>query len=274
MNTPISRRTFLKATAWGAASSVSLAAYGRTELQWLEKEKREFFLKNWDRHEFKIAFLADSHLTEQVAVNVTRNAIHWALQQKPDALIFGGDFVEDIDHGVNQYMEPAFAEVRSSGIPAFAVLGNHDYGTADPEQVVHKAEQMGFKVLRNHAAMVGGVIIVGLDCRSFNYTKPEIMDQFKNVTNVISVVHEPDAILEIEPGTAAISLAGHSHGGQVCLPGGIPIHTPLYARKYIEGYYPTANNPLFVTKGLGATGVHIRTFCRPQVHILHLRINY
>ena len=271
MNDPLSRRAFLKAAAYGAGTSFGSAAYGRAELQWLEMKETDFFLPRWTHEAFRVAFFADSHLTEQAAVSNAQKAVQWALKQNPNMILFGGDFIEDIKHGVDHYMEPAFGAIKNCGIPAFAVLGNHDYGSADPEKVIWKAEQLGFNVLRNQAVMVQGVTLVGLDSRSFNYTQPEVMDQYRNEHNVICMVHEPDVALEVQPDTCSIMLAGHSHGGQVCLPFGIPIHTPLYAKVYKVGYYPEAPNPLFVTRGLGATGVHVRTFCRPQAHILHLR---
>jgi len=263
----------LRSAAIGAVASGVVAAYGREELKDLQYAKVSLLLPNWNRNGFTVGFLSDSHLTEELAANVTRDAVDWLIKQKPDVILYGGDFVEDTREGTKRYMPMAFEQIKNCGIPCITVLGNHDYGTADPETVIRTATQLGFQVLRNQLTFAGGITIVGLDCLSFGYCQPEFLTAQPSSENTICMVHEPDAVLQMAPQTASLVLAGHSHGGQICLPGGIPIHTPLYAKKYKVGYYPNAPNPLYVSRGLGATGLRVRTFCRPEVTLFRLDSN-
>ena len=88
--------------------------------------------------------------------------------------------------------------------------------------------------------------------------------------SLLALFHEPDFVSEV-PKHVSLQVSGHSHGGQICLPGGYAVHTPFGAKKYKSGYYPDARVPLYVTRGVGTTGPDYRLFCRPEVTILTLR---
>jgi hypothetical protein len=88
--------------------------------------------------------------------------------------------------------------------------------------------------------------------------------------SLIALMHEPDFV-SILPKKVCLQLSGHSHGGQMCLPMGVPIHLPRGGRLYVQGFYPHAPVPLYVTRGIGTTGLDFRTFCPPEVSILTLR---
>ncbi len=88
--------------------------------------------------------------------------------------------------------------------------------------------------------------------------------------SLLVLFHEPDYV-KITPTNVSLQLSGHSHGGQICLPGGRPLHTPYGANTYYAGYYANAPVPLFVTRGVGTIGPKLRLFCPPEVTILTLR---
>lgn len=266
---PISRRVFLRSAGLGALSASGAGVLGRYTVQWLELNEYTFHLPRWTKAGFKVAFLSDTHLVNDNAVAITRDAVSYAIAAKPNVIIFGGDFVESSRTGSMDRMEEAFEQIRNCGIPAVCVLGNHDYAAYHPERVVTNAQNLGFHLLRNESIEVDGVTLFGLDCLCFGRTKPEVVLNSDVHENLLVVLHEPDGV-DLLPDKVSLMMAGHSHGGQICLPTGLPIMTPTWAKKYRKGFYEDSPVPLFVSRGLGETGVRLRLFCRPEASILHL----
>jgi len=73
---------------------------------------------------------------------------------------------------------------------------------------------------------------------------------------------------------ANLVLAGHSHGGQIRLPGIGPIFTPPLGKKYVSGLYrfPHADTTslLYVNRGLGTVGLPLRLWCPPEITLITL----
>ncbi len=267
----LTRRKLLKAAGAVGVLGASGIAYSRWDTEDLELSHRTFHLPAWQGKSLKIGYISDAHLYSEDAVKRTQRACRFLVDENPDAIFFGGDFVEaTVPNSVNNIAD-AFKGLRHFHGPKCAVLGNHDYAIHNSFRVFEEASRAGFRVLKNSVLEVKGANIVGLDCMSFHLGRPEIVSDFARNSNVILLVHEPDAVLQIDPGLVSLAVAGHSHGGQICLPGGIALHTPPLARKYVSGYYPRANAPLYVSRGLGVTELPFRLFCRPEATIITLR---
>jgi predicted MPP superfamily phosphohydrolase len=116
---------------------------------------------------------------------------------------------------------------------------------------------------------VNGVTIAGIDDAIANRQRYDFLTGGNHSKSLVALFHEPDFVDEV-PKHISLQLSGHSHGGQICLPGGFSVHSPFGARKYVAGFYPNARVPLYVTRGIGTTGPDLRTFCRPEVSILTL----
>jgi len=87
---------------------------------------------------------------------------------------------------------------------------------------------------------------------------------------VVVLVHRPD-LFDALAGRVALVLAGHSHGGQIRLPGIGPLWLPHGCRRYIDGVYRKDGSTLFVNRGLGTTVAPLRLFTPPEIAILNLR---
>jgi predicted MPP superfamily phosphohydrolase len=253
----------------GALTAASAGVFGRYSTHWLECNEYTFRLPRWTQAGFRVAFLSDTHLVDDNAVAITRVALDYAIAARPNLIVFGGDFVERSRDGSLERMGDAFSAIRTCNIPSVCVLGNHDYAVSHPEHLVAKAFDLGFDLLRNQSREVDGVTVFGLDCLSFNRCDEGALAAIEERQNVLVVLHEPDGV-DLLPDFPSLMLAGHSHGGQICLPTGYPLTTPGFARKYKKGYYADSRVPLFVSRGLGETGVRLRLFCRPEASILHL----
>jgi predicted MPP superfamily phosphohydrolase len=88
----------------------------------------------------------------------------------------------------------------------------------------------------------------------------------------IALVHSPELALDIEKQGAALYLTGHTHGGQICLPGGIPIITHVKCfPEMIKGKWRVRNMQGYTSCGLGASGLLVRINCPPEIAIHELR---
>ena len=125
------------------------------------------------------------------------------------------------------------------------------------------------KMLRNSPFEVSDVTIAGIDDAIENKHRPGFVTDLAN-PSLIVLLHEPDFVDSV-PTNASLQISGHSHGGQICWPGGTPLHLPTGAKHYVCGFYPDAPVPLYVTRGVGTVGPQMRTFCPPEVSILTLR---
>ncbi|MBA4601333.1 hypothetical protein H2C83_03145 [Thermoactinomyces sp. AMNI-1] len=87
----------------------------------------------------------------------------------------------------------------------------------------------------------------------------------------ILLVHEPDYTKETEKRPVDLQLSGHSHGGQIRLPGTGPLITPALARKYPSGLYRISERlTLYTNRGLGTTILPFPLYCRPEVTMIEL----
>jgi predicted MPP superfamily phosphohydrolase len=87
----------------------------------------------------------------------------------------------------------------------------------------------------------------------------------------IVLVHEPEVAERLPRCAADLVLAGHTHGGQITLPGLEPYIVRKFANtKYVEGIYEVHGMPVYVNRGLGTTGLPIRFRARPEVAFITL----
>jgi uncharacterized protein len=264
----VSRRRFLKLAALGAAGYC--VPFGLACTNWLKVDRRTLELPHWDADGFTIAFLSDFHLTSQPRIELAERAVRLAIEEKPDAILLGGDFVEGSGLDMLVAARDVLKLFGDAGCPVFTVLGNHDYWVANPNIVVETVAKSPVHLLRNQSAEVQGVSIAGVDDAIMRRQKWDFLRKGDHSRSLLTLLHEPDFVDE-SPEHVSLQLSGHSHGGQICLPGGVALHTPRGARSYVAGFYDNSKVPLFVTTGVGTTGPHLRTFCRPEVCILTLR---
>jgi predicted MPP superfamily phosphohydrolase len=116
------------------------------------------------------------------------------------------------------------------------------------------------------------LFVAGLDSRWCGRPKlPSAMTTCPRNAPAILLMHEPDfADTAAKDRRVALQLSGHTHGGQVCLPGLGALITPRWGRKYIAGWYRIGALQLYVNRGIGCTGLPVRFACPPEVTELTL----
>ena len=196
-------------------------------------------------------------------------------QDPPDLILFTGDFVDDKrDHG------PAMPLVRKliGGLRAkfgmFAILGNHDGDLLAPQ--LHR---LGVRVIihqRVDAVVRGAAVeLIGLPGpdrldldERFLYAIPP---KRVGVPRVV-LCHYPDLVRATKPLAPDLYLAGHTHGGQVCLPNGRALLThDSLPRAMCKGAHDVDGTCLIVGRGFGFTTLPVRAFCPAEVVEVRMR---
>jgi predicted MPP superfamily phosphohydrolase len=152
----------------------------------------------------------------------------------------------------------------------FSVLGNHDHMT-NKRVVLTGLKESGLPVLINDGVTLSRgqqvLYLAGLDDgRRGHPDLPKALEKRPGQVPTILLVHEPDfADTYSTDGTISLQLSGHSHGGQIRLPGVGALALPRYGRKYDQGLYRVQDMWLYTTRGIGVTGPPIRLNCRPEI---------
>ncbi len=161
--------------------------------------------------------------------------------------------------------------------PRFAVLGNHDHvhGGRPLQELLEGLDRLGIVVLRNQVASVespvGRLWVAGVDD---GYSMRDNLGRVRLALGPddfprLLLTHYPDIADWLRPGEFQLSLAGHSHGGQIRLPILSYLASNLHARtKYQAGLFRVNGNLLYVTPGLGVSGIPLRFRNWPELATL------
>ncbi len=274
---PVSnRRQFLKRLLLsGLASSLPASAYASLfEPNYIRLATLDVPIRGLpsEADGLRIGHLSDVHCDDPRAIERARHAAELLREQKPDIVFFTGDYVTHDPHHNMTAAAEALAILSDAPHGAFAILGNHDWWSGDPDHVASELTRVGFHVLRNQSAFIQskGIWVIGLDQRCDS--KQDVSQALKDVpkdTIKLLLVHEPDYADEA-PAGFALQFSGHSHGGQVRIPGFPPIIVPTYSRRYPEGLQQGQNHLVYTTRGVGMISPKVRFCCPPEVAVLRL----
>jgi predicted MPP superfamily phosphohydrolase len=263
-------------TAFTAASAGTLVYGSLVAANQMVVERKTLRLPRWPKHlsGYRIGLLADLHVRDRYTVALTQRAVEAVLWEAPDTYVIAGDFVGYYKPEVPWLLEEALESFRRSGNPVLGVPGNHDYWSGNPTLLAPVLDGLGIRLLRNEVVSHDGIVWAGIDSYNALHSDPfttmaKAHQAVDDGQPVVAIWHEPDAV-EFLPEGASLMLSGHSHGGQFRLPWG---WTPMHTRggeKYVEGFYPDAPTPVYVSRGLGTTGPPSRLGVLPEVTILTL----
>jgi predicted MPP superfamily phosphohydrolase len=254
----------------GVAGAAALAYGYLWESRRVVVTRRTLALPGWPEHlrGYRLVQLADFHVQDERSLRVAKQAVAFALEEAPDMIAITGDFVErwklDSARMVGDLLEPLL--LMNGAV--VAIPGNHEYTNGDPELLSPILDELNIKFLRNESWKHGGITWVGVD--SFNEQRADPHLAMKDVEGpAIALWHEPDLVWLLPKG-CALQLSGHSHGGQFKIPPGYPPMKTRNGQIYIEGFFPDAPTPLYVSRGIGTTFFPSRLGCPPEVSVLTL----
>jgi uncharacterized protein len=196
-----------------------------------------------------------------------------------DLTLYTGDFI-DGDEDIAPLT--ALLSAMPDRAPSYAVLGNHDYWSLSDEPKPNDAAgleraltRLGITVLHNSAtsAWDGRVYIAGVDDPVTGWDDVgAAMAAVPADAPCLLLAHSPDIVLRLGGHRPILVLAGHTHGGQVRLPIlGPVVNVTSLPRRLTMGYHVHQGTPLFVSRGVGYSGLDIRFLCPPEIALLELR---
>lgn len=236
-------------------------------------------LKKWhsEHNSLKIVFLGDLH-TKPIDLDRLKRVVSKVNEQKPDIVLSIGDYVNG-----NSYKETLYPRVIAKELGKikskygfYTVLGNHDYDY-NPLRIRKELEKNGIKVLENDTLPldIEGKRLWLIGIQDFSVCHTHLDYNTKQVSDeenpVILLSHTPDVFPEVDE-RIELTLAGHTHGGQVIIPFYGPIYVPSkYGKKYSKGYFEEKNKKMFVTGGIGTSVFPVRFNNFPEIIILNIK---
>ena len=229
---------------------------------------------------FRIAQISDLHYGPYTGEREVRAAMEEARATRPDMIVLTGDFVTatwlfNYGHRPVDKIVPCTELLRELRAPygVYAVLGNHDWGT-DADTIAGTLRGAGIVVLRNQAVAIergnARFWLAGVDCATERAADMErTLACVPAGEPVVLLAHEPDFADEAARYPVEVQLSGHSHGGQIVIPG-MPGYLPPLGRKYPRGLYRVGNLRLYVNRGIGVSGAPIRYGAPPEVTLVEL----
>ncbi|MEO8291172.1 MAG: metallophosphoesterase [Gaiellaceae bacterium] len=265
--------------AAGGTAAAGLA-WSLFEAQWVELREVDVPIRSLpeELEGFRILHLSDFHLgTLSLNGRALDRAIRWAQEDELDLVALTGDLLS------RQRGEPALRRAIAALAPrygVFAVLGNHDVDvTRDPFSQPTDAggvEAEGAVLLEDESVVIevgaAKVQVVGGDPRRGWKRRPPGRLADPAAAFRILLFHFPDVTRFLPPGAFDLILAGHLHGGQICLP--TPrgkIRLEHLRAPHWEGLRETPAGMLHVSRGLGTSFVPFRFLARPEATRLVLR---
>ncbi|EAZ90824.1 metallophosphoesterase [Crocosphaera chwakensis] len=219
-----------------------------------------------------------------------RRSIAKIVEAKPAIALISGDFLYHPGSNIESEIETTIDIIRplvDAGIPTYAVLGNHDYGmssrkaqpsTEQAEKLEIALEKAGIQVLENETVKLElpnsnePLYLVGVG--SLWASRDNVKQSLNTIDNNsprIVMMHNPDTFEQFPANSAPLAVAGHTHGGQVRIPGFPQWSWLRFTQKdkvYADGWakgFGTSGNQLYVNPGIGMSIAPIRLFCPPEL---------
>jgi predicted MPP superfamily phosphohydrolase len=215
----------------------------------------------------RVGLITDLHHSEMVPARDIVRAVSLMKEERPDLIVLGGDYVT---WGNRKYVDPCSEALAGLSAPhgIFAVLGNHD----DDRDMPAALSTHGYEVLRDARTTVR---IRGekLDLVGVRYWTRRARDIGRLIrdagTTVILLAHDPRRLDEAVTLNVPLVLSGHTHGGQVVLPG----LGAVAAKKFpvVAGVGLRNDTSIFVSRGVGTVYVPYRLNCPPDVSVVTLK---
>ena len=260
--------TVLRPRNWASTLAYGLGLQGRLQTSTTVVETPA----SPRRRPLRIAFASDFHAGGFTDQRILVQACEALAALEPDVLLLGGDYISIRATDIKR-LAPILADIPAP-YGKFGVLGNHDL-KANYGIIVASLERAGIHVMANEHVSVGGsfadVSICGLDDPTHGAPRGDLALDGANKTRVV-IMHSPDGLESIGDRPFDLALCGHTHGGQVRIPGLPPLVVPgrRINRRYCSGRYDVScDQPrtLLVSHGVGCSGVPFRAFTPPEVHL-------
>jgi predicted MPP superfamily phosphohydrolase len=222
----------------------------------------------------RIGFMTDLHRSATVPHELIENAARLLMAEQPDLIVLGGDYVtwggDGARTGDRAFVEPAADAISGLSAPhgVFGVLGNHDDDRDMPAAMTARNVEM-LKDARTRLTIKGEALdLIGI--RYWTTRARDIANVARGAASAsILLAHNPSRMKEAAALSIPLMLSGHTHGGQIVLPG----LGAIAARNFpiISGSGFRDGTTAFVSRGIGTVYVPVRVNCPPEVAVLTIQ---
>lgn len=228
-------------------------------------------------HGFKVVHFSDLHYLTTINKKEVNNVVDKINKLKPDIVVFTGDLIDEEKTPTEKELNNLIKSLNKIKVTTglYAIKGNHDYNNNYFEKVFNETE---FTILNNSYELIyhkgtTPILLTGVNSILKNDCDIDKAFSYDNKDNLftISLLHEPDVIDDITSKYKVdLALAGHSHNGQIRLPGIGAILSVPEGKKYPNKEYKINDTELYVSGGLGTSIYEFRFFNRPSISLYRL----
>ncbi len=233
---------------------------------------------------FRIVQLSDFHISPFTTADEIRRCVTIAAGLKADLVVLTGDYLTD-DPEAEEEVVQALAGLRApSGV--FGCLGNHEIYTETEDSITRLFAAVGIRILRQERVPIQShdevLNLIGVDYQQRRFSSDHdghLVDRYLEgseklvIPDMVNILlsHNPNSFDRAAELGIDLTLAGHSHGGQLALSfinRGLALVRP--ETPYVSGWYEKTDSQLYVNRGIGTTGPPIRLGARPEITVLEL----
>ncbi len=221
--------------------------------------------------DLNIALVADMHVgiytrTGKLAEMVEKlNSLH------VDMVLIAGDLTYNPPYDLATTLAP----LRHLDKPTYVVLGNHDVQLPGPplaDRIFHAMAAPNVRFIEHRVVDFRNFRLAGLYDWWSGRDDTAFLKALPHDKPLLVLMHQPHSLQALRGVPFTLAMAGHTHGGQVYVPWlTAAIFLLMRDEPYVNGYYDTPAGKLFVTPGIGVTGVPLRFDCPPTIDVLELR---
>ena len=233
---------------------------------------------------FRIVQLSDFHISPFMTADEIRRCVTIANGLKADLVALTGDYLAD-DPAAQGEVVQALSGLRAP-YGVFGCLGNHEIYTETEDSITRLFAAVGIRILRQERALIqshGEMLnLIGVDYQQRRFSRDHdghLVGRYLEgseklvVPDMVNILlnHNPNSFDRAAELGIDLTLAGHSHGGQLALSfinRGLSLVRP--ETPYVSGWYEKAGSQLYVNRGIGTTGPPIRLGARPEITVLEL----
>lgn len=226
---------------------------------------------DWGLDGMRVLLLTDVHAGPFLTPDALCAAFERLLVTRPDLVLLGGDLTTSRVDDFMRFRE-AFRKLRAP-LGTWAVLGNHDHYTGDVPGLRRELHGAGIRLLCDEWAVLeaGGARLTLAGVDDLLLGEPDIDRALDGAPHpVVLLSHNPDLLFDAARRGVALMLSGHTHAGQIRIPG-LPVIVRQSRYRLDEGRYRAGGTELIVSRGLGAAGLPLRIACPPEAVLIRLR---
>lgn len=272
----LTRRRFIRNVSLGAAGSTGFAGYGLAgalDLPGLQHTNLQLaqLPAEWDG--LTIAQISDVHAGPYMPAERMARIAGMVNNLDPDLVVFTGDQMDRRPSDADRFVR-GFAGI-SAPLGVFGILGNHDH-YFDPTLSEQALVETGITPLVNEARVLrrgsSELALIGLEDVSAGPGRApdfSLLGRYPTAFR-LCLSHQPRTWHDAATAGAHLTLAGHTHGGQIAL-NQRNLNVARFQSRYIAGPYRRDEAMLYVSRGIGVGAVPLRLGAPPEIDILVLR---